>query len=333
MKTNLKKMYPSPILKTLIILLLVAFSYSIWKMASKPDKKLNMAINGCYWGYFADKMAASEFATITNKYPSIRGMFVSFADDTGLLFPKTYHKELLQMKRDRMIVFFTWEPWDASKPKINILSDILRGHYDRLIDAWAYEIKSLKIPFLIRWGHEMDGNWYPWSQDPILYQQAYRYIEDRFNHHGVKNAYWMFAPNHNDGGSGRNFKDYFPGNAYVQCVGASGYNFGTSQTWSFWRSFSTIYLPRVKELNKTYGLPIFLDVGSAEIGGDKAAWIQEMMTLLKTDPDFQKVKGFAWFQYNKETDWRIESSKTSRQMFQSEIQSDYFVSTPSFTSK
>ncbi|MCM3689246.1 beta-mannanase, partial [Kocuria rosea] len=47
---------------------------------------------------------------------------------------------------------------------------------------------------------------------------------------------------------------------------------------------------------------------SAEAGGSKAQWNAHLVYYLAREPG---VTGLVWFHYNKETDWRINSSATS----------------------
>jgi hypothetical protein len=49
------------------------------------------------------------------------------------------------------------------------------------------------------------------------------------------------------------------------------------------------------------------EVASAEQGGDKATWINGLFNLALD----QDVRVIIWFEYNKETDWRIESSASA----------------------
>ena len=51
---------------------------------------------------------------------------------------------------------------------------------------------------------------------------------------------------------------------------------------------------------------------STEIGGDKAARITGMFAWLDQHPE---VRGVTWFDFAKETDWRIESSDASLAAF------------------
>ena len=50
------------------------------------------------------------------------------------------------------------------------------------------------------------------------------------------------------------------------------------------------------------------EVASTELGGDKAQWIRGFFRGLQRNPD---IVAFVWFDYEKETDWRIESSAAS----------------------
>jgi hypothetical protein len=57
--------------------------------------------------------------------------------------------------------------------------------------------------------------------------------------------------------------------------------------------------------------PIMIsEVGCAEEGGDKAAWIRR--AYLKEIPEkFPGIKVVVWFDANKENDWRVNSSDDS----------------------
>ena len=51
------------------------------------------------------------------------------------------------------------------------------------------------------------------------------------------------------------------------------------------------------------------EVGSAEQGGDKPAWITDFFSGLAARPE---IRGFLWFNHDKEADWRVQSSDASR---------------------
>jgi len=56
-----------------------------------------------------------------------------------------------------------------------------------------------------------------------------------------------------------------------------------------------------------------METASTESGGNKAKWITDMFTSLNNN--FGQIQGITWFNINKETDWRIESSLASKQAF------------------
>src|SRR5581483_726299 len=45
------------------------------------------------------------------------------------------------------------------------LSAIAAGQYDSYLTGWAQQLAAYRGPVLIRWAHEMNGTWYPWSGD------------------------------------------------------------------------------------------------------------------------------------------------------------------------
>jgi hypothetical protein len=65
------------------------------------------------------------------------------------------------------------------------------------------------------------------------------------------------------------------------------------------------------------------EVGCAEPGGDKAAWIRSMGSALKDR--FPRVDALVLFDANKETDWRINSSPASLAAFRSVVAQAPFV--------
>lgn len=279
----------------------------------------------CSIGYFSQTLLPSSFQALVGVRPAIGGIFSPFRQMDGtLVFPDYYFAKLQQIRDEKSIPYITWEPWDASQPNLNLLPAILDGTYDAFLDQWAQAFACLDCEILIRFGHEMNGNWYPWSDDPKLFREAFRYVVGRIRAVQTKPIYWMFSPNHDDGGSGRDYQDYFAGTDVVDCVGLSGYNFGPTQKWSHWMTFDELFLKTIPKLYQAYHLPCFLDIGCTEIGGDKSAWILDAFHKIATLDAYQCVRGIVWFNYLKETDWRIESSPESLSAFRTGAQQPYF---------
>jgi hypothetical protein len=56
--------------------------------------------------------------------------------------------------------------------------------------------------------------------------------------------------------------------------------------------------------------PIMIgETASTEAGGDKAAWITDAWARLTED--YPQIRAITWFNVNKETDWRMNSSPES----------------------
>jgi hypothetical protein len=202
----------------------------------------------------------------------------------------------------------TWEPHEP-------LDEIIAGTHDATFHMRAQGARDLGADILLRWGHEMNGNWYPWagannggaSGGPAKYIAAYRHVHDLFVADGATNVYWVWCPLVADVPSDawNHWTNYYPGDDYVDWVGLDAYNWGTSSSCCTWQSFGDL----VTDLYNDYAgkKPLIVpETSSAEVGGNKAAWIADLQAQLKTH--FTAIKAVVWFDINKETDWRIASS-------------------------
>ena len=236
-------------------------------------------------------------------------------------FPFTYPGA----KGSSPVVELVWEPWDPARGTAQptySLAAIARGDHDAYINRWAAEIKAYRLPVVIRFAHEMNGDWYPWAEAVNGnavgdYALAWRHVVDLFDAAGVTNVTWTWAPNISYYGSWP-LAGLYPGDEYVDRVGVDGYNFGTSRAQSSWGGPAAIFDPTVTELGKIApSKPIHIsETASTELGGNKAAWIGDLFTWIDAHP---QVRGMTWFSFNKETDWRIDSSSASLAAFRNGI--------------
>lgn len=102
----------------------------------------------------------------------------------------------------------TWEPWTptrlgstaavqgAAQPEWSNQS-IVDGKHDEYIDAVARAMRLSGLEAIyLRWGHEMNGGWYPWSNNPVAYVAAWKYLRNRIRSiRGAWNVKLMWAPN------------------------------------------------------------------------------------------------------------------------------------------
>lgn len=252
-----------------------------------------------------------SLATLVNEGPSL----VTFYQDWNQPVPVTI---LNQIDARGATPVIAWEPWawggDANQPTYS-LQNIISGNFDAYINQWAVGLKNYGKKVMLRFAHEMNGDWYPWSErvngnSAGQYVSAWRHVRDIFTANGVTNVQWVWNPNVNSYGM-TDYASIFPGADYVDIVGLDGYNWGTTQTWgSTWQNPSDLFDGSITLLRSIApGKAILIaETASAETGGDKAAWNSDLITYLNAQPD---VMGFIWFNLNKEVDWRVESSTTS----------------------
>jgi Glycosyl hydrolase family 26 len=210
----------------------------------------------------------------------------------------------------------TWEPWDytggTTQPAYR-LSTISAGSWDTLIRRWATQVKAWGKPLLLRFAHEMNGTWYPWAEGVNgnaagQYVPAFRRVVSLFRSVGATNVTWVWSPNTVFAGSAPLTRLY-PGDAYVDWTALDGYNWGTNAA-SGWQTFEQVFGPSITQVRALSGRPFMLgEIGSAEEGGDKAAWITDFFGRMAARPE---IRAFVWFNHAKEADWRIQSSDASR---------------------
>jgi mannan endo-1,4-beta-mannosidase len=214
-----------------------------------------------------------------------------------------------------IIPLMTWEPWnptDGPTQPLYSAAQIAGGRYDAYVATWAKQAAAYNRHFLIRFAHEMNGNWYPWSvgqpgSTPEDYVAAYRRVRRIFDDSGAAQVQWVWSPNAIINGNTEIITRCYPGDDYVDIIGVDGYNFG-DDPGHHWRSPSDLF---GRTLELVAGLaprkPLWIsEVGCSDHGGDKAAWIADLIKFLKST----NVEGLIWFDADKigEPDWRLASS-------------------------
>lgn len=215
----------------------------------------------------------------------------------------------------------TWEPWrwggGVNQPAY-ANARIAAGDFDAYLQQWGTALAGWGKPVYLRYGHEMNGNWYPWSEGVNTnasgsFVAAWMHVRDVLRAQGAVNVLWVWSPNVPYTGSTA-LSALYPGAAAVDVVALDGYNWGTSQSWSTWMTPSTLFDDGLAQLRAVApAKPILIaETASSETGGAKADWNTSLISYLNVQPD---VIGFVWFNHNKEVDWRIDSSVASRSAF------------------
>ncbi len=213
----------------------------------------------------------------------------------------------------------SWEPWDSTRPLRTPqpgyeLGDIIGGAHDPYIERWAREIAAYGRPVLLRFAQEMNGGVYPWAESANgnragQFVDAWRHIHLIFDEAGASNVRWVWSPV-----VGTITSEQYPGASLVDVVGLSGFVADRSVFGVPWRSFPTAFGPSLDTLHSLApDKPLSLaEVGVAQSGGDKAAWITQMFEEIEVRP---YIKSIVWFNVRKEANWPIESSLSAERAF------------------
>ncbi|WP_442863688.1 glycosyl hydrolase [Arthrobacter sp. FW306-07-I] len=259
-----------------------------------------------------------EVASLAGEIPSVVMSYKDF-----LQAPPITELDAVRSRGATPLV--TWEPWawggGVDQPAYS-LARITAGDFDAYISQWGQSLAGWGKPVMLRFAHEMNGNWYPWAEgvngnQAGEYVAAWRHVHDVVAATGASNVQWVWSPNVPYWGS-TDLAGLYPGAGYVDIVALDGYNWGTSQTWSSWVSPVDLFAPGISQLRSLApGKPVLIaETASSELGGFKASWNTDLVSYLAAQPD---VMGFVWFHMQKETDWRINSSDSSASAFKSAL--------------
>jgi hypothetical protein len=222
----------------------------------------------------------------------------------------------------------TWEPWDPNlgptQVKHRVSEMATPAHYSHAyVKSWADAIYAWRKPIRIRLAHEMNYGRYPWAvgrnlTTPSDHMGLWLRVQAIFAQAkterdaldvaagiapGPDLVRWIWCVQTPFPGTA-SIEALFPSDYAVNEVQLDGYNWALNG--GAWNSFSGVFKRGIAELTQMTSKPITIgETGCPEIGGDKAAWIRDMWSTLAGWP---QVRGLLWFHWNKEADWRVDSS-------------------------
>lgn len=206
------------------------------------------------------------------------------------------------------------QAWSAqATPVANVevmvpAAEIAAGVHDMAIIQWAMRVKTWiekgeGRSLLIAPLQEMNGDWVPYGMDPEGFKASYRRFIEIFQSVRIDETKvrWVFAPNAWSVWPYRT-TDYYPGDDVVDFVGVSVYNFG-----SLAGRWTNVFDSGLGALNEIRGFAphkpyLITQVGSSTAGGDRDAWLRDLFGVAAADPN---VVGLMYFNFLKETDWKI----------------------------
>jgi beta-mannanase len=247
------------------------------------------------WG----QMASLE--SQINRHSAIVHWYAQWGLQSGVFSPGVMNL-LTGTRAHGSLPMITWEPWSggAVSQTPYPLTDIASGKFDSYVDGWAAGLLAYGHPVLLRFAHEMNGEWYPWAvgvngNTAAAYVSAYRHVHDRFSLKGVRNVQWVFSPDGDPYGSRPAYASFYPGDAYVDWLAADVYNWGSTQSWASWQTISFLYArayAQLTALNRTKPL-MLSEWASKEQGGNKASWILDAAATIPRQ--FPRTRAVVWF--------------------------------------
>jgi len=226
----------------------------------------------------------------------------------------------------------TWEPYNSKRYATNSypLRSIAAGAYDSYLRRSADQARAVGAPFVVRFGHEMNGFWYPWGQPrvhpqnvaaagntPAAYAAAYRHVVDVFRQRGATNVAWMWSPNVTDANPAVTLKSLYPGDQYVDVIGLSGYLERPTD------DVEGRYRDTLDELS-TIGAakPVIIAETGAVVAADRGPQLTTMLAALSAEP---RISGIIYFsQPDKAVDYRISEDPEAQAAIRAALQGPRF---------
>jgi len=263
----------------------------------------------------------SEFAAISRNaavQPTMIEYFIKWNEDfRPIAATACYDQGALPM--------VAWEPWAGSEigtdqPKY-ALRKIINGAHDPYITRFAQGVKAYKWPIVLRFAHEMNGAWFPWSErnsgnKPGEYVRAWQHVHKVFEQVGATNVIWVWSPNIIRPVPSVQLAPLYPGDDYVDWVGMVGYAVRE-------KSAGAVFDPTINRIRKFTKKPMLITETGAKPGELQAGWTADLFRWLARHED---VVGFIWFEYDKAEwtyDWRFSRDRQTMTAFRAGLaQSD-----------
>jgi len=254
-----------------------------------------------------DSMApVQQFAGWVGKKPNLIGAYVGW--NTGL------DTQAVKSAWSYGALYFqVWEPFNIT------MKQIAAGTSDDYITRFATSVRALNLPIALSFGHEMNGDWYPWGTADTTaadFVAAWRHVHDLFVKAGATNVIWIWDPNDIYPVPNVPLQPLYPGDKYVDWVGVTGYWTNTGP-----HTYASLFLPTLLDIRNFTQKPFIIAETSVQAGASQVASVNALFSAVKTHAD---ILGFVWYDYNRQGDWRLENRPTVQTAFASGAASSLF---------
>jgi beta-mannanase len=207
----------------------------------------------------------------------------------------------MQAKEHDAVPFIQIDPSGVS------LASIAAGADDTYLATFATNVASYGAKtgqgVIIGFGHEPNGNWYPWGfrhADPAVWVAAWRHVVTVFRQQGADNVTWLWTVNiiSTHGRVPIPAPDpWWPGSRYVTWVGIDGYYY--KPTWTF----ASLFGPTIRAVRGLTRDPVLISETGAAPAAGKPAKIADLFAGIRA----YGLLGLVWFNANRVRDWRINT--------------------------
>jgi hypothetical protein len=249
-----------------------------------------------------------EFETRAGRQADLVAVHIHWGNENK--FPQAY-AELVRQQNGTLFIF--WNPMNYRAAVYDQgqfhYQNILSGQWDAYIEEFAADVQSFGGPVVIIPFEEVNGYWTPWGGltkrygSIEEYKLAFQYLHNAFA--GVPNAQFGWVINHVSvpNSPENSIATYYPGDAYVDIIGINAFNFDKP-----WLSFETL-IAKTMTAVLPYGKPIYITSTASAEGVGKANWITEFLQSHYFTSG--SLKGWIWFNENKEKNWLFWSDLQS----------------------
>ena len=289
--------------------------------AARLDALSTPRTGGLPWGVYQILWNPRRYADQLDRVAETLGAtphFVTFFRDLGRPFPASVCDAIVE-RGAIPVVSLEIQRWGYRTP--DDLAAVADGRFDGFFRTYARDAKKAAYPVLLRFGFEMNGDWFSWGGKPETFKSAWHRARNIFREEGCENVLWVWAPNAVSGPDTpeNGFEHYWPGDEAVDVIGLDGYNFGDHHSqWHRWEEVDAVFGPALEKIDAS-GVrhPILITEFSCAHDGEparRARWIRRAFEYFEKRP---AIIGAIWFNYDKrregEKDWRINADPESLQ--------------------
>jgi hypothetical protein len=239
------------------------------------------------FGIAVDPWHVDEWAAAVGAPPTMVMEFEAFSRR------RTMTSHLVEARRRGLRAFMvTWEPWTSVKASQGKAAQyrlqpeysnaaIASGHWDEYLRAFARSVAGAGLRTYVRYAHEMNGDWYPWSRDPAEYVRAWRRVVDVFRAEGAGNAKFVFSVNPSLWQERSVFEPtlrrYWPGDGYVDYLGSTMISFGGRKDYTV-----AEFADRLALVHAAFGKELLVTELNTALA-DRVKWFTDLRTWLVTE--------------------------------------------------